>query len=118
MPKTIFQKIIDREIPARIEHEDEHCIVLHDIQPAVRAEDPLDRGEEAVARPVGTRARGVGPPAAADAGGAARARADQPPAWIERDRVRRDGGHGYEDAPERTRSSRSSDGSGRGLKRR
>ena len=31
--KTLFQKIIDREIPARIEHEDEHCIVLHDIQP-------------------------------------------------------------------------------------
>lgn len=33
MAKTIFQKIIDREIPAKIEHEDEHCIVLHDIQP-------------------------------------------------------------------------------------
>ncbi len=33
MNKTIFQKIIDREIPARIEHEDEHCIVIHDIQP-------------------------------------------------------------------------------------
>jgi histidine triad (HIT) family protein len=33
MPKTIFQKIIDREIPAKIEHEDDHCIVLHDIQP-------------------------------------------------------------------------------------
>jgi histidine triad (HIT) family protein len=33
MSKTIFQRIIDREIPARIEHEDEHCIVLHDIQP-------------------------------------------------------------------------------------
>ena len=32
--KTIFQRIIDREIPARIEHEDEHCVVLHDIQPA------------------------------------------------------------------------------------
>ena len=31
--KTIFQKIIDREIAARIEHEDEHCVVLHDIQP-------------------------------------------------------------------------------------
>ena len=31
--KTIFQKIIDREIPGRIEHEDEHCIVLHDVQP-------------------------------------------------------------------------------------
>src|SRR5471032_747143 len=33
MPKTIFQKIIDREIPAKIEYEDELCIVLHDIQP-------------------------------------------------------------------------------------
>ncbi len=33
MSKTIFQRIIDREIPAQIEHEDEHCIVLHDIQP-------------------------------------------------------------------------------------
>src|SRR6185295_6887913 len=33
MPKTIFQKIIDREIPAKIEHEDDRCIVLHDIQP-------------------------------------------------------------------------------------
>ncbi len=33
MPKTLFEKIIDREIPARIEHEDEHCIVIHDIQP-------------------------------------------------------------------------------------
>ncbi len=31
--KTLFQKIIDREIPARIEHEDEHCIVIHDIEP-------------------------------------------------------------------------------------
>lgn len=33
MSKTIFQKIIDREIPAKIEHEDERCIVIHDIQP-------------------------------------------------------------------------------------
>lgn len=33
MAKTLFQKIVDREIPAKIEHEDEHCIVLHDIQP-------------------------------------------------------------------------------------
>ena len=31
--KTLFQKIIDREIPARIEYEDEHCVALHDIQP-------------------------------------------------------------------------------------
>jgi histidine triad (HIT) family protein len=33
MSKTLFQKIIDREIPAQIEHEDDQCIVLHDIQP-------------------------------------------------------------------------------------
>ncbi len=33
MPKTIFQKIIDREIPAKIEYEDEHCVVIHDVQP-------------------------------------------------------------------------------------
>ena len=33
MSKTLFQKIIDRDIPAKIEHEDERCIVLHDIQP-------------------------------------------------------------------------------------
>jgi len=33
MAKTLFQKIIDREIPARIEHEDELCIAIHDIQP-------------------------------------------------------------------------------------
>lgn len=31
--KTLFQKIIDREIPAKIEYEDDRCIVLHDIQP-------------------------------------------------------------------------------------
>jgi histidine triad (HIT) family protein len=33
MSKTLFQRIIDREIPAKIEHEDDQCIVLHDIQP-------------------------------------------------------------------------------------
>jgi len=31
--KTLFSKIIDREIPAKIEHEDEDCIVIHDINP-------------------------------------------------------------------------------------
>jgi len=31
--KTIFESIIDHEVPARIEHEDEHCLVIHDIQP-------------------------------------------------------------------------------------
>jgi histidine triad (HIT) family protein len=33
MPKTIFQRIIDREIPAKIEHEDDLCIALHDVHP-------------------------------------------------------------------------------------
>ena len=31
--KTIFQKIIDREIPAKIAHEDDLCIAIHDINP-------------------------------------------------------------------------------------
>ena len=30
---TLFQRIIAREIPANIEYEDEHCIVIHDIDP-------------------------------------------------------------------------------------
>jgi histidine triad (HIT) family protein len=31
--KTIFQKIIDREIPAEILHENDHVIVIKDIAP-------------------------------------------------------------------------------------
>lgn len=31
--KTLFERIIDREIPAKIEHEDDHCIVIHDVDP-------------------------------------------------------------------------------------
>ena len=30
---TIFNKIIKREIPAKIEFEDDQCIVIHDIKP-------------------------------------------------------------------------------------
>ncbi|HLP02367.1 MAG TPA: histidine triad nucleotide-binding protein [Opitutaceae bacterium] len=30
---TIFERIIAREIPARIVHEDELCLAIHDIQP-------------------------------------------------------------------------------------
>ena len=33
MAKTVYQRIIDREIPAKIEHEDTECIVIHDIEP-------------------------------------------------------------------------------------
>ncbi len=31
--KTIFQKIIDREIPADIVFEDEHCLAFRDVNP-------------------------------------------------------------------------------------
>lgn len=31
--KTIFQKIIDQEIPAKLIYEDEHCAAFHDINP-------------------------------------------------------------------------------------
>jgi histidine triad (HIT) family protein len=30
---TLFEKIIAREIPAKVEHEDDQCIVIHDIDP-------------------------------------------------------------------------------------
>ena len=30
---TIFEKIIAREIPAKLAHEDEHCIAIHDLNP-------------------------------------------------------------------------------------
>lgn len=33
MEKTVFQKIIDREIPADIVYEDEMCIAFRDITP-------------------------------------------------------------------------------------
>ena len=33
MDKTIFQKIIDREIPSEILYEDDLCIVIRDIAP-------------------------------------------------------------------------------------
>ena len=33
MRKSIFEQIIAREIPASIEYEDEHCIVIRDVNP-------------------------------------------------------------------------------------
>jgi histidine triad (HIT) family protein len=30
---NIFQKILDREIPAKVAHEDEHCLAFHDVSP-------------------------------------------------------------------------------------
>ena len=54
MTKTLFQKIIDREIPAKIEHEDARCIVIHDIQPQapvhllIIPKKPIPRLAEAV----------------------------------------------------------------------
>ncbi|MBN2647760.1 MAG: histidine triad nucleotide-binding protein [Thiotrichales bacterium] len=34
--KSIFSRIIDREIPAKIVYEDDRCIVIHDINPKAR----------------------------------------------------------------------------------
>jgi len=34
MPETLFSKIIAKQIPAKIEHEDDRYIVIHDIEPA------------------------------------------------------------------------------------
>ena len=33
MPETIFSKIIERKIPARIEYEDDLCLAFHDVAP-------------------------------------------------------------------------------------
>jgi len=33
MSKTIFQKIIDREIPARLVYEDDRVVAFHDVNP-------------------------------------------------------------------------------------
>ncbi len=33
MPKTIFRRIIDREIPAKIVHEDDQCLAFYDVNP-------------------------------------------------------------------------------------
>ncbi len=32
-PKTLFQKIANREIPAKLIHEDAVCVAFHDISP-------------------------------------------------------------------------------------
>ena len=32
-PKTLFQKIADKEIPAKLIHEDAVCVAFHDIAP-------------------------------------------------------------------------------------
>lgn len=31
--KNIFKRIIDKEIPAKIIHEDDHCLAFHDVNP-------------------------------------------------------------------------------------
>jgi histidine triad (HIT) family protein len=55
MSKTIFQRIIDHEIPSKIEHEDEHCIVIRDIQPQapvhllIVPKKPISRIDQATA---------------------------------------------------------------------
>ena len=51
--KTLFERIIAREIPADIEYEDDNCIVIHDIDPQAPAhllvipKKPISRISEA-----------------------------------------------------------------------
>jgi histidine triad (HIT) family protein len=33
MSKTIFQRIIDKEVPAKIVHEDDLCLAFYDVNP-------------------------------------------------------------------------------------
>jgi histidine triad (HIT) family protein len=33
MADNLFQKIIDKKIPARIVHEDDRCVAFHDVNP-------------------------------------------------------------------------------------
>jgi histidine triad (HIT) family protein len=55
MSKTLFEKIIAREIPANLAHEDDRCIAIHDIQPQapvhvlVIPKKPIARVAEAAA---------------------------------------------------------------------
>jgi histidine triad (HIT) family protein len=50
---TLFEKIIAREIPANIAHEDDQCIAIHDMDPQapvhvlVIPKKPIPRVEEA-----------------------------------------------------------------------
>ncbi|QSR85057.1 histidine triad nucleotide-binding protein [Methylacidimicrobium sp. B4] len=34
--KSLFSRIIDRELPAQVVYEDERCIAIHDIHPVAR----------------------------------------------------------------------------------
>ncbi|CAB4243519.1 conserved protein of unknown function [Methylacidimicrobium sp. AP8] len=34
--KSLFSRIIDRELPAQVIYEDDHCIAIHDIHPVAR----------------------------------------------------------------------------------
>jgi len=33
MSKTIFERIIDQEIPVQLIHDDEYCVAFHDVSP-------------------------------------------------------------------------------------
>ncbi len=33
MAETVFSRILRKEIPARLVHEDDHCIAFHDVAP-------------------------------------------------------------------------------------
>ena len=59
-PKTLFQKIADKEIPSNLIHEDAVCVAFHDIAPQapthvlIVPRKPIPRLAEATAEDQGT----------------------------------------------------------------
>ena len=53
--KSLFSRIIDRELPARVIYEDERCIAIHDLHPVARVhallipKKPIQRLSDATA---------------------------------------------------------------------
>ena len=46
MAASIFTKIINRELPAHFVYEDEHCVAILDINPAVKGQSIVITKEE------------------------------------------------------------------------
>jgi len=69
--KTIFSRIIDREIPAKIVYEDEHCLAFEDIHPVapthlivipkreIASVDDIEKPDEAVVGHLFTAMRAI-----------------------------------------------------------
>ena len=66
--KTIFKRIIDREIPAKIVYEDEHCLAFEDIHPAAPTHLIVIPKKEIASVDDATEDEAIGPPVRRHAG--------------------------------------------------